>query len=52
MTNRPAWKKVTGKRAQLTGEQGLQPNSMPECINSFEEYEDLIKAQAEKAGKA
>jgi glutathione S-transferase len=34
-----------GKRTQLMDEQGLQPNGMPKGINSFEEYQALVKGQ-------
>jgi glutathione S-transferase len=45
MTDRAAWKNIIEKRAQLMDEQGLQPNGMPKGINSFEEYEAMIKAE-------
>ncbi|KAF2869573.1 glutathione S-transferase [Massariosphaeria phaeospora] len=51
MTSRPVWKTIMETRGWLMDEQGLQSNGMPKGINSFEEYEALIKAQAEKAGK-
>jgi glutathione S-transferase len=46
MTSRPAWKKIMETRVQLMDEQGLQPNGMPKGINSFEEYQAMIKAHA------
>ncbi|CAI6331427.1 unnamed protein product [Periconia digitata] len=46
MTSRPAWKKIMDTRAQLMDEQGLQPNGMPKGINSFQEYEAMMKAKA------
>jgi glutathione S-transferase len=51
MTGRPAWKTIMEKRAQLMDDQGLQPNGMPNGVNSFEEYQAMIKAHAEKAAQ-
>jgi glutathione S-transferase len=44
ITSRPAWKAIMKKRDQLMDEQGLQPNGMPKGVNSFQEYQDMIKA--------
>ncbi|EAT86862.1 hypothetical protein HBH56_130600 [Parastagonospora nodorum] len=46
MTGRAAWKNIMKKRDQLMDDQGLQPNGMPKGINSFEEYEAMIKANS------
>jgi glutathione S-transferase len=44
ITSRPAWKVIMNKRDQLMDEQGLQPNGMPKGVNSFQEYEEMIRA--------
>jgi glutathione S-transferase len=49
MVSRPAWKKVMAKRVECMAEQGLQPNGMPIGINSMEEFQEMMKKQAEKA---
>ncbi|KAK8035709.1 hypothetical protein PG991_001782 [Apiospora marii] len=44
MTARPAWKRSMELRDRLMDEQGLQWNGIPKGIESFSEYEALIKA--------
>jgi glutathione S-transferase len=45
MTGREAWKRVVERRGRLMEEQGLGANGMPKGVESFQEYEDMIRAK-------